>query len=277
MSRETRSFWSRIGYRCDYPPVLNRAWRDSALSANRSTSHFDHELNDRQLSVDSSFYVVYFVVSICVSLLDQSTHDWWSSSLILEKRGAAMRESPIQILRACRLGWLLILSLVPVVFAFLPELQRSALTLPRVSQSPRRHPAFLNQRCEAIISLPPFTRIASAVQDGDVGPSEDLETPVQALFNKYCDSEGLMNKAAVLNVPPIAELLVSSFEIRVHTLSHRVSEEENFALELLRDNAGNTTIDSETRLSGSRLICECQIVAHFISFIPDRGRRARGV
>ena len=42
----------------------------------------------------------------------------------------------------------------------------------------------------------------------DFVPAEDLEA-LQALFAKYCDKEGLMTKAAVLQVPTIADLLVS--------------------------------------------------------------------
>jgi hypothetical protein len=82
--------------------------------------------------------------------------------------------------------------------------------------------------------------------ESDIGLSEDLES-LQALFNKYCDNDGLMSKDAVIRVPFFAELLVSyTRPFCLFAMKNCVHEEEHFALELLCDNARNTTIDSET-------------------------------
>ena len=45
------------------------------------------------------------------------------------------------------------------------------------------------------------------VEDGDFVEAEDLPS-IQALFNKYCDKDGLMTKSALAGVPVFAEMLV---------------------------------------------------------------------
>ena len=46
-----------------------------------------------------------------------------------------------------------------------------------------------------------------AKEDGDFVEAEDLPA-IQALFNKYCDEDGLMTKSALAGVPVFAEMLV---------------------------------------------------------------------
>jgi hypothetical protein len=39
--------------------------------------------------------------------------------------------------------------------------------------------------------------------------ADDMDA-IQALFNKYCDGDGLMTKSALVSVPPFSDMLVSS-------------------------------------------------------------------
>ena len=70
--------------------------------------------------------------------------------------------------------------------------------------------------------------------------SPDGET-LQQLFTRYCDSDGLMTKLDIRNVPAIAELLVSNnFHCQVEFLRKQPQDKTfprmtNIALELLRD------------------------------------------
>jgi len=54
---------------------------------------------------------------------------------------------------------------------------------------------------------------APSSADDEFVEAEDLEA-LQALFSKYCDSEGLMTKVSVMQVPSISELMVSSSSVR---------------------------------------------------------------
>ncbi|GKY96420.1 hypothetical protein MPSEU_000601500 [Mayamaea pseudoterrestris] len=91
--------------------------------------------------------------------------------------------------------------------AFLP-LARPTVTTGRLCDFQRCLPFMVQQdRHPKAIRLRQSSRISLASQDGDTGAvSEDLE-PLENLFNKYCDSDGLMGKAAVMSVPFFAELL----------------------------------------------------------------------
>ena len=82
----------------------------------------------------------------------------------------------------------------------------------------------INDSCQIQLNSPSFVRSSrlscsnrsvlhssssSSVTEDEFVQAKDLEA-LQILFNKYCDKEGLMTKAMALNVPAIAELIVSS-------------------------------------------------------------------
>jgi hypothetical protein len=66
--------------------------------------------------------------------------------------------------------------------------------------------------------------------------AEDLEA-LQTLFSKYCDSEGLMTKLSVMQIPAISELMVRFICCSCSSSFTRSVTIQN-ALELLHDNAG---------------------------------------
>jgi hypothetical protein len=112
------------------------------------------------------------------------------------------------------LGLLLLGYSASLSSSFLPRLQQTNVQQCNNPVSLEFVP-FVVQRCNnarAPSECTPLTRILSVSQEGDTGASEDLEN-LQALFSKHCDSEGLMNKAAALRVPFIAELLVSKSDV----------------------------------------------------------------
>lgn len=49
---------------------------------------------------------------------------------------------------------------------------------------------------------------AAAVLDEDDSNNDDNDDDFEALFAKYCDSDGLISKESVLQIPSIANLLV---------------------------------------------------------------------
>jgi hypothetical protein len=135
------------------------------------------------------------------------------------------------------------LSAVHSVLAFIPLLQHGAFRKGNI-----RYSSFERQiNFERQFSFQPLlfvrpksfaTVLFSTDNDEEFISAEDLEK-LQSLFGSSCDSDGLMNKAAVMRVPVIAQLLVSSVVCCPETTTqHHVQEEDNFALELLHDNAG---------------------------------------
>jgi hypothetical protein len=111
-------------------------------------------------------------------------------------------------IRSCY-GWM-----VPIASSFLRP-QDSSLS-PLSSKSSRSSP---NQFCAerplfsmSATSPAPFRRnggglCLGASEKDEFVEAEDLEA-LQTLFSKYCDSEGLMTKLIVMQIPAIAELMV---------------------------------------------------------------------
>ncbi len=52
--------------------------------------------------------------------------------------------------------------------------------------------------------------------------ADDMDA-IQELFNKYCDKDGLMTKAALAAMPPFSDMLVRTFdcEFRYRTAFNR--------------------------------------------------------
>jgi hypothetical protein len=60
-------------------------------------------------------------------------------------------------------------------------------------------------------------------KDGSFVEAEDLPA-IQKLFTKYCDKDGLMTKAELVEMPPFSEMLVSFIIICVRLKKSKVLE-----------------------------------------------------
>ena len=65
------------------------------------------------------------------------------------------------------------------------------------------------ESCLVLHSSSKSSQQQQEVEDGDFVEAEDLPA-IQALFNKYCDKDGLMTKADLISIPVFADMLVSS-------------------------------------------------------------------
>jgi hypothetical protein len=104
-------------------------------------------------------------------------------------------------IRSCY-GWM-----APMASSFLRPHDSSSI--PLFSKSSR---SSLNRICTDQPKSAPFRRhggglCLGASEKDEFVEAEDLEA-LQTLFSKYCDSEGLMTKLSVMQVPAISELIV---------------------------------------------------------------------
>ena len=102
------------------------------------------------------------------------------------------------------------------------------------------HPQRFPDRCNQVQIFSSNVCLKES-KEGEFVEAEDL-LAIQSLFNKYCDKDGLMTKAALEKVPAFAEMLVCIFVIcGGHTMRPSASDDfTKTALELLRDNAGES-------------------------------------
>jgi hypothetical protein len=100
---------------------------------------------------------------------------------------------------------------------------RKQESIPMFSKSPHsslnricmERPLFASSANSALFRRNGGVCLGASEQDEFV-EAEDLEA-LQTLFSKYCDSEGLMTKVVVMQIPAIAELMVRVvFLPRVH-------------------------------------------------------------
>ena len=83
--------------------------------------------------------------------------------------------------------------------------------------------------CLALYSSSKSSQQQSEVEDGDFVEAEDLPA-IQALFNKYCDKDGLMTKADLTSIPVFADMLVSFINFVVWMTSPACVEREREGL-----------------------------------------------